>query len=335
MMRREIVLCLLALALFSARAQAVNWITIAPNPAYSRDLAMGSSTVALSYAPQSQSINPAGLSLFNTRTALRASVIVNPGGLWQIRNYTLHSAAGRPALEQAWDVTRLAVGTVALQSYIVRVAAAFSQPVMDATDSTRYSDFRNGTSLDYHQNSLLVSLALHPRVSIGGRVDRYYRFDAPEGDAYCYGVILRPKNVSVGVQYQRFPASGARLWHPLDRRADQTTTAGVAMEQRNFTFTFQVMNLTQKDASAFLEPHTGVEWRPVPAIALRAGGMIFSRTARWAWTGGLSLLDANALHNRLLRLIVPDEVLQVAVGVTYHHRTPVAGVSSLTCAWRF
>lgn len=316
-------------------AFALEWITIAPNPAYSRDLAMGSSTVALSCAPQSMSTNPAGLTLFDPRDDFHASLILNPGGLWQLSNYARSEAANRGTAAQIGDGARLLVSGAALQLRIFSLAAMMSQPVMDQGDTARYRRFARRSSLDYHQNSLLIAWSLHPRVSVGGRLDRYYRYDLPQATGYSYGVILRPRGVNVGVEYQRFPASGIRVWHPLDRRGDQSTSAGIAILRANFTATFQFMNLTQSDQPAFLEPHAGMEWRPFRFLALRAGGVQFSRSANWAWTTGIGLLDANWLRSKAARLLVPDEVLQLAVAVIYHRRVPQLGISSLTCAWRF
>jgi hypothetical protein len=333
--RRCWIFLLAVLVALTSRAHAIDWYSLVPNSAYSRDLAMGTSTIALTYAPQSQSINPAGLSLYSTRNPLRGSLVMNPGGFWQIRNYSERFGTGRSTGQRAGDMARMAVSSVAVQSYVVTVAALASQPVMNLGDTARYRRYERSMPLDLHQNSLVVSLALHPRVAVGGRVDRYYRYDSPQGEAYSYGVILRPKNVNLGLQYQRFPAKGAKLWHPLDRRGDQATTAGIAMSREDLTISFQVMNLTQSGGPAFLEPHAGIEWRPLRSLALRAGGMQFSRTSQWAWTSGFSLLDANWLHHRAMRLLAPDEVLQVAVGVIYRHLTPVSGVGSLTCAWRF
>jgi len=319
----------------SSDALAFHWISIGPNTAYSRDLAMGASTIALPYAPQSQSINPAGLTLFDPRReGVRTAVFLNPAGLWQLRNYSRTEAAGRSAGQQLEDGARLLAGGATVQDRILTVAAFVSQPVMDVGDTARYSGFQSSSPLDYHQNSLAASLWLHPRVSVGGRIDRYYCYDRPEGEGYSYGVILRPKGVNVGVEYQRFPDTGARVWHPLDRRTDQATTAGIAVVREQYTLSFQLMNLTQSGGTAFLEPHAGMEWRPVRALALRAGGAQFSHGTGWAWTTGIGLLDANWLRNRLARLLVPDEVLQLAVAVVYREHTPALGIGSLTCAWR-
>jgi hypothetical protein len=323
----------LVMAGIAPRAWALDWITLAPNPAYSRDLAMGASTVALSFAPQSQSINPAGFTLYAPQSGTRASLFLNGGGLYQSCRYLENG--NKRAGHETQDIARLLLSGAAVQMSIVTVAAMFTQPVMRVGETSRYERFELSTPLGEHQNSLLAVLALHPQVTVGGRFDRYCRWETAGGDAYSYGVILRPRNVNIGVQYQRFPASGARVWHPLDRRADESTTAGIALERDGFVWTVQVMNLTRSDGPAFLEPHTGFEWRPVPDVVLRAGGMQYSRSRRWAWTGGLGLLDANTLRPRARHLTVPDDVLQLAVGVRYLRRTPELAMGSLTVAWRF
>ncbi len=336
--RRRTMLFLAAFSVFvyqSVPANALDWIYIAPNPNYSRDLAMGASTLALSYAPQSASPNPAGLSLFDSRTPIRGTLFLNPGGLWQLDHYWRDEADLRSDLERTTDHIRLLTSGAAVQFRVITFAMLLSQPVMIANDSARYDDYERRTPLEYHQNSLQVSLALHPRISVGGRIDRYYRWDVPDEEGYSYGVIFRPRGIRLGVQYQRSPASGARVASPLDRRSDQTTSAGIALVRDDLTLSFQVMNLTESDQPAFLEPHGGIEWRPVRAIALRAGGMQFSRSQRWAWTTGIGLLDANWFRGRTARLLVPDDLLQIALGVMYQKRVPVLGIGTITCAWRF
>jgi len=328
-------IALLAVLMFCFSARALDWIGLAPNPSYSRDLAMGVGTVALDYPLQSQSANPAGLRLFDPKRGWRPTIVVNPGGLYQFVRYLDDDAQGRSGSQRVGDGVRMISTAAALQARVVTVAVLLGQPVMMTGDTARFDDYEKRSPLEYHQNSLHVTLALHPRVSVGGRVDRYYAGDFPDGEGYSYGVILKPRNVSVGVCYQRFPSSGARLWHPLDRRSDQTTTTAVALTQRDWTFTAQVNNLTQSDRRAYLEPHGGIEWRPVRALALRGGATHFSRSRGWAWTAGVGLLDANWLRPRDRRLLVPDDVLQLTVAVVYDRRTPVLGLASLTCAWRF
>lgn len=326
--------CLVVLGGWGLPAQAFQWYSIAPNPSYSRDLAMGASTLALDYAPQNQSINPAGISCFGKRSKEKFSVFVNPGGMWQIKNYVDSEAESQANAQQVVDVARLLVNGIAVRNKAFTLALLLSQPVMLRDDLNRFRNFESKSSLGLHQNSVVMKLLLHPRVALGGRIDRYYRYALPEDEAYSYGVILKPRGIQVGVQYQRFPSSGPRHWHLLDRRTDSSTSAGIALDRDAIKVTFQVMNLTESDKPAFLEPRAGIEWRPVRSIALRAGGIQFSRSRRWALTTGLGLVDVNWIRNRFARLIVPDDLVQFALAIVYNQRRPEIGIGSLTFGWR-
>ena len=328
-------LCLVVLTALMQNAWALDWIYLTPNPAYSRDLAMGASTLALAYPPQSQSINPAGFTAFSRYADEGATIFLNPGSAWLIANYFEDETTGRSEWDQVTETTRLIVNSAAFKWKVVTLAGILGQPVMLRDDTTRYDDYESSSSLSHHQNSVLLALNLHRRIAVAGRVDRYYRFTDPLGEGYSYGVILRPKNVELAVQYQRFPASGARVWHPLDRRSDQSVTAGLAVLQPQWTATAQVMNLEQSSDTLKLEPRVGVEWRPSRVVALRAGAASFSTQDRWAWTAGIGILDANWLRSKHNRLPVPDDILQAAVGVLYRGRMPELGIGSLTLSWRF
>jgi hypothetical protein len=326
---------LLLILLLCRSVLAVEWIALTPNPSYSRDLALGASTIALAYPPQSESINAAGLTLFDSRSHRFGTLTLNPLAPLQIAHYRHAEADGRRHLEQVAETARLLVNSVAYRNSYLTLALLMSRPVMSPDSPATYDDYPRHSSLASHQNSIVGVLHLHRRVSLGGRIDRYYGYSYPRGDGYSYGVILRPRGMAIGVQYQRYPGSGIRVWHPFDRRDDGTTAAGLAWNRGDATFCAQVMNLTQPDRRAYLEPHAGIEWRPVRALALRAGGMLYSRSPRWSWTGGVSLLDANWFRPRAARLLVPDEVIQAAVAVQYRHRVPELGLFSLSCAWRW
>lgn len=334
MRRLWFVLLLICVLLGSTPSHAIDWYSLVPNPSYSRDLAMGASTLALDYAPQNQSINPAGITCFPKKLGNNLALFFNPGGMWQLKNYAADEADLQADGQQIVDAARLLVNTIAVRRKGITLALLLSQPVMLKDDPERYRNFETHSSLGLHQNSVIMKLLLHPRVALGGRIDRYYRYAYPEDEAYSYGVILKPRGIQVGVQYQRFPSSGPRYWHPLDRRSDSSTSAGIAVDRESIKVTFQVMNLTETDKTAFLEPRAGVEWRPFRSVALRAGGMQFPRSHRWAVTTGFGLMDVNWIRNRAARLIVPDDLLQFALAIIYNEQRPEIGIGSLTVGWR-
>ncbi len=179
-----------------------------------------------------------------------------------------------------------------------------------------------------------MNLLVHSRVQVGGRVDFYSTNQKGDGEGFSYGVILKPRGLQVGLHYQRFPATGERWLHPLDRRVDRGTTASVAIQQPNYSVAFQLMNLAQPSDMAFLEPRVGAEWRPVRALALRAGGSLYSQSRRATVTGGIGLLDANWLRDRQNRLPIPEDVLSIGFAMVYESGRPIEALTALTLAWR-
>jgi hypothetical protein len=321
--------------LTSSPAAALEWINLTPNPSYSRDIGLATSSAALGYSAQSENANPAGLALGPSAKRKGLVFMVHPAGIYQVSRYLDDEAAGRRTVEQLTEAGRLLVSAVGYHNSLISVAALLARPLGLAGDSGAFSRFEKSSSLSAHQNSLIAAVRINPRVSFGGRIDRYFHYSDPQGEGYSYGVQFRPKGLAVGVQYQRFPGSGARIWHPLDRRRDGTTSAAVAWKRGPVTATLQMLNLTQPEQLAYLEPHGGIETRISDWATLRAGGALYSRSPRWLWTAGCSLLDANLFRSRANQLPVPDEILQISVAVVYRHRTPELGILSLTTAWRF
>jgi len=303
-----------------------------PNPMAARDFAMGASTGALAYSIQSQSTNPAGTMLFEPAEQLRATLFLNPASVAQAARLWESEKWSTP--EKIIRTGRLLAHGAAAQRSPVVLAVLLTEPVFPEARSPSDDAFDWEPLEGFFRNSVLMNLRLHPQVAVGGRIDRFYKGDSVIGDGYNYGVLLRQKGVAVGFQYHRFPPEGDFSIHPLDRRGDQTTSAALAWNLPALSVTFQVMNLTQKSEQAFIEPHAGVEWRPFRAVALRAGGTQFSRSNQWAWTAGLGLVDANWLRPRARRLATPDDVLQLAGGVIYRERRPIAVTGIVTLAWR-
>ncbi len=327
----------LCVALLSLLALSPAWAQVhtgylIPNPVAARDFALGGSTGALSYPPQSASMNPAGLELFAPSETGRVAVLIHPASVGQISELWQSGTVSTP--DKIIDSARLLVHGIGLQKSIFLFAAFFTEPVLREHDLPPDRTYEEDPLSGLHRNSLLFKLYLHPQVAVGGRVDRFYEGRHGLANAHSYGVILRRKNVHVGLQYQKFPPEGNFSTHPLDRRGDQTTSAALTWKQTDFSVSFQLMNLAQKSERAFLEPHAGIEWRPVRAVAIRAGGTQFSRSDRWAWTAGLGLLDANWLRRQARRLTCPDDIIQLAAGVIYRKQTPLSVTGILTLAWR-
>ncbi|MCC6475941.1 hypothetical protein IT157_02705 [bacterium] len=322
------------LFLFAHSAFAIEWISLLPHPSCSRELSMGCATGALFYSPSASGTNPAGLVLSPKFRAKQAAFILHPGGVWQVPIYLDQMGKSRSAAENIWDVSRLLVGSAGYHFRWMSARATFAEPVMRQDESDRFDDYPKDYALSSSQTSLQLALDVHPRIAVGGRVDFYEREDRGDGEGFSYGVIVKPRGVQVGLSYQRYPITGARWQHPLDRRTDQGINASLGVQREGYSVAFQTMNLSNSDGTAFLEPRAGVEWRVSRGIALRGGAILFSRSRRAAWTAGLGLLDTNWLRPKQKRLRVPEDLLSVGVAMIYDEWRPVQGITSFTLAWR-
>jgi len=322
------------LLICATRLVAMDWSGLWIQPGVARDLAMGSATGALfgSYSTSSQ--NPAAYIAFPVSKRTIAGAIFHGNGSFSLGDYSNADIHRRNTLSKAGDIASLFVRSISLKHRWASVSAILGEPVMRRENPWRFTSDAVVHSLSEYQTSLLTQLLLHPRVHVGGRVDFYSRDFKGDGEGFSYGVILKPRGVQVGLHYQRFPVTGPRWLHPLDRRVDQGTTASLAFQQPTFTVALQVSNLSRSDELGFLEPRVGAEWRPARDLALRAGGSLFTRSHQAAATFGIGLWDANWLRKRGDRLPFPEDILSIGGAILYDSGRPVEGYGAVTLAWR-
>ncbi len=325
---------LLLTLLFSASAYAVPWTSLLIQPGIARSFAMGNATGAMLGPLSAGGGNPAGFIAFPVGKRTGAAGVLQAIGFTQVADYSETSADGRSTINQIADISSLFIRSLSFKHRWASASTILTEPVMRRMDSTRFDDVPEKNALAEYQTSLLLHLFVHPRVQVGGRVDFYSRDFEGDGEGFSYGVILKPRGVQVGLHYQRFPVTGPRWLHPLDRRVDQGTTASVAIQKEDYSVAFQLSNLSESDQLGFLEPRLGAEWRPWRAVALRAGGTLFTRSRGAAATAGVGLLDANWFRDREDRLPIPEDILSVAMGMLYDDGQPVRAYSALTLAWR-
>ncbi|MBK6910540.1 MAG: hypothetical protein IPH10_06350 [bacterium] len=322
------------LLLWAAQACAVEWDALWVQPGVARDLALGSATGALfgSYSTASQ--NPAAYIAFPPaqRTAFGAILIGN--GVVSQDDYRQNDMSRRSTLSRFGDFPSFFIRSLSFKHRWLSASVIPAEPVMRREDPGRLTSSSPVHALAEYQSSVMTQLLLHPRVQVGGRVDFYSRDFKGDGEGFSYGVILKPHGVQVGLHYQRFPVSGPRWLHPLDRRVDQGTTASLALQRQNYSVAVQVTNLSRSDELGFLEPRAGAEWRPARAIALRAGGSLFTRSHGAVATFGVGLLDANWFRARNDRLPFPEDILSIGVALLYNDGHLNAGHTAVTLAWR-
>lgn len=325
---------IIVLLFLSAEVRAVEWTSLWIQPGIARDLAMGNATGAMYGSMSAGSGNPAGFVPFPPEVRTGLSGVIQANGIPQIGHYFETVGDRRTTVSQAEDVAGLLIRSVSGRHRWAAVSAILAEPVMRRDDSTRFDEATDHHTLAEYQTSLLVHVLLHPRVQLGGRVDFYSRDFKGDGEGFSYGVVLKPRGVQVGLHYQRYPVTGPRWLHPLDRRVDQGTTASVALQRPNYSVAFQLNNLSESDQMGFLEPRAGAEWRPIRSVALRAGGSVFTRSRKSIATFGIGLIDANWFRSRENRLRIPEDVLSAAMAVLYDGGRPVHYYTALTLAWR-
>ncbi len=325
---------LLLVLAFAAQTFAFQWTPLLIQSGVARDFAMGSATGALFGSMSTESGNPAGFVPFPFEKRIGVTGVLQGNGVLQLPDYFDTAADRRTTISQIADVSSLFVRSVSARHRWLAVSGILAEPVMQRDDQTRFDDTPDKHTLAEYQTSLLLHLQMHKRVQVGGRVDFYSRNFKGDGEGFSYGVILKPRGLQVGLHYQRFPVTGPRWLHPLDRRVDKGTTASIALQRSVYSLAFQLTNLSETEGLGYLEPRLGAEWRPARALALRAGGSLFTRSRGAVATAGIGLLDANWFRNREDRLRVPEDLLSFAMAIVYDAGRPVQGYTTMTLAWR-
>ncbi len=325
---------LLLVLILAAQAFAFEWTPLLIQSGVARDLAMGNATGALFGSMSTSSGNPAGFVPFPVEKRTGVTGVLQGNGALQLGDYFDTAADRRTTISQIADVSSLFVRSISARHRWIAASGILAEPVMQRNDSTRFGDTADKHTLAEYQTSLVLHLQMHKRVQVGGRVDFYSREFKGDGEGFSYGVILKPRGLQVGLHYQRFPVTGPRWLHPLDRRIDKGTTASVALQRSVYTLAFQLTNVSETDGLGYLEPRFGAEWRPVRALALRAGGSLFTRSRGAVATAGIGLFDANWFRSREDRLRIPEDILSFGMAILYDSGRPVQGYTTLTLAWR-
>lgn len=325
---------LLFVLIFAAKSTAIDWTSLPIQSGVARDFAMGNATGALFGSLSTGSTNPAGFVPFPKSKRTGITAIVQANGMASLADYFDVAADHRSAISQIGDIGSHFVRSVSARHRWAAFSAILAEPVMHSDDTMRFDNAPEKHLLAQYQSSLLLHLQLHARVQVGGRVDFYSHDFEGDGEGFTYGVILKPRGVQVGLHYQRYPATGPRWLHPLDRRIDKGTTASVALQQPSYSFAFQLCNLSASSELGFLEPRIGAEYRPVRAVAIRAGGSLYTRSHGAVATFGVGLLDANWFRDREDRLLVPEDILSIGMAILYDSGRPVKGFTTMTLAWR-
>lgn len=139
----------------------------------------------------------------------------------------------------------------------------------------RFFDLRSAAAA--YWNVLAVSVRLAPTVSLGGSAALACRWDERssrvEGDAYSFGVLLKPTSkMNVGLAYFNLPREAPDSRTALERIQDETVNAGFSYYPDDRTLlSVDLRNLSDDEREAAREVHWGVERLVAKWCAVRMG----------------------------------------------------------------
>ncbi|MFC1568604.1 hypothetical protein ACFL4L_00080 [bacterium] len=134
-------------------------------------------------------------------------------------------------------------------------------------DASHYETSRN---LD-----IAIRMRFAPRVSMGIAIESIEQY--PEKGrkrwAYRYGILVKPKPyLQVGLCYYNFDNRISNTRMNLERLPDETLNIGIAIQPwSKMLLSADIRNVSDDQRDATLEPHMGIEIKPIEQLKLRGG----------------------------------------------------------------
>jgi hypothetical protein len=116
-----------------------------------------------------------------------------------------------------------------------------------------------------------------------------------------YGLIVRPKpNTTVGLCYFDMPEGEDNERLTLDRFSDEALNIGISHSPFEWaTVAVDVRNVSDEGRQKGVEPHAGIEIRPLSALSLRGGYYQLSGETEKAYTVGFGISNIRTLFGGL------------------------------------
>lgn len=150
---------------------------------------------------------------------------------------------------------------------------------------------------DDYCNRLFLQLKLHDKIALGMSAEMFSRHEKIEKVGVSYGVMIKPGKMNVGVFYYLLPEKNQYDLLPHDRIAEDTVNAGLSWQPLGFLKCFfDLRNLSEENAPAFLEPHLGIETTPWEHTSFRAG-FYREEGEENAFSFGLGICDLNRFRS--------------------------------------
>ena len=217
-------------------------------------------------------VNPAGFSLYENSVFPRITVALNP--------------VGAAFAFQGMQEGEYADGNVNFQDLLIPVMAlikglGFSYKAVNIGvilgEQNPYGNghrqlFKYEPIFEDYYNRIYVKLQLDKRVELGVSVDAFAVREEIGDWGYSYGVILKPGKLHAGVFYNVNPSEHENDILTGYRLPSETISAGLSWQPIAMLKMYGgLRNIAESQKSAFMEPHSGLEFLPWEHTALRAG----------------------------------------------------------------
>lgn len=296
---------------------AVAWLLFNPQSGYARDheyyflsnvkaraLAMGGAVTAVEDDLGSIGYNPASFFLYNTRRSGSFGLFFNTTGaiIGGVNYGEIFEGEGKSADDLLTGLSLLVKGvTFSTESWdfgLLLGERGLGLPdEFVPRSATSVSGYRQN-----HSHSLVASLKLAKKVSLGGTIshlmgsDKSNNSDFVDGFSVSYGILLQPESrLRVGVSYMNLPDSLTQFRTRLERLVDEAINVGVSYQPFDGTLlSLDLRNLSEESLQASREAHFGFEQVVMSHFALRAGFFSQSDGAN-IFSGGIGLFDWNGV----------------------------------------
>lgn len=282
---------LLALSFQSLQSKETLFVTL--NTVRARPLALGGAFVTFADDLAALSYNPAGFRLKQGGF----SWFINPvGAILSVAEKESYSDNSVPV---SLSLSGVGFAKDRFQCGVMLGEESFSQ--IDRIERGRFFDVH-----DYQKSrnvTLGFSVTLAPKVSIGMAGEWYLR----EGGwrrarfGHRYGLIVRPRpNTTVGLCYFDLAEGRDNERLTLDRFSDEALNIGISHAPREWlTVAVDVRNVSDEGRQKGVEPHAGIEIRPLNALSLRGGYYQVSAETEKGYSAGFGISDIRTLFGGL------------------------------------
>jgi len=159
------------------------------------------------------------------------------------------------------------------------------------------NEIMNGSAYEWsRQLDIALRLRFAPRVSMGIAVQMNRQHPQLGGNrwGYRYGILIKPRAYfQAGLCYYNYENQISDTRLNLERLPDETLNIGFALlPWHTLIISGDIRNVSDDQREASLEPHMGIEIRPIQAFSLRGGVYYRQDIDAYTYSGGIGVQTA-------------------------------------------